>query len=201
MQGPCATDPLAARLGASLWRRHMAYDARAEIAEIDRIIATQSGAWRAPIAPSCVTDAPVFVCGLPRTGTTLVERIIASHSAADSVGETNVFPVEASRALRAWNASGAPDFNAIGEQYISPVKNVFAPQKSRFALLVNDLDRVRTRLAAGGKWIRTVGPAVKKGSPRPQRGSAPHRERHHRRHCADVLRRVNHSFSPVPWTR
>jgi tetratricopeptide (TPR) repeat protein len=118
--------------GAKLWRQHADYDARAEIAEIDRIITTQNSAWLASIARSRVVDAPVFVCGLPRTGTTLAERIITSHSAVDSVGETGVFAIEAARALRARRASGAPDFNTIGEQYICTVSNVFAPQKSRF---------------------------------------------------------------------
>jgi len=118
--------------GAQLWRRHADYDVRTELAEIDRIIMSQNSVWLASIPPSRVLDAPVFVCGLPRTGTTLVERIIASHSAVDSVGETGVFAIEAGRAQRARHASDATDFNAIGEQYISTVRSVFGPRKSRF---------------------------------------------------------------------
>jgi tetratricopeptide (TPR) repeat protein len=34
---------------------------------------------------------PVFIVGLPRTGTTLVDRIISSHSKAVSCGELNIF--------------------------------------------------------------------------------------------------------------
>jgi tetratricopeptide (TPR) repeat protein len=33
------------------------------------------------------SDAPIFVVGLPRTGTTLVERILSSHPAVESLGE------------------------------------------------------------------------------------------------------------------
>jgi tetratricopeptide (TPR) repeat protein len=35
---------------------------------------------------------PIFVVGMPRTGTTLVERILSSHSEVESVGELSDFP-------------------------------------------------------------------------------------------------------------
>jgi len=38
---------------------------------------------------SVIDKHPVFVLGLPRSGTTLVDRIISSHSQADSLGESN----------------------------------------------------------------------------------------------------------------
>jgi tetratricopeptide (TPR) repeat protein len=116
--------------GAQLWRRHIEYDAGADIAEIDRIIQTQDARWLASIAKSGAADAPVFVCGLPRTGTTLVERIIASHSSVDSVGETGIFAIEVARALRA--NPKAPDPEAIGRNYIGAVKGVFGTQKRHF---------------------------------------------------------------------
>jgi tetratricopeptide (TPR) repeat protein len=118
--------------GARAWRAHLDYDAAAHLAEIDRIIRTQDGGWLASLAGSRVAAAPIFVCGLPRTGTTLVERIVASHSATDSVGETGVFAIEAARALRERKSSGAPDFNAIGNRYIRAVEGVFAPAQARF---------------------------------------------------------------------
>lgn len=37
-------------------------------------------------------EAPIFIIGLPRTGTTLVDRILSSHSEVVSAGELNVFP-------------------------------------------------------------------------------------------------------------
>lgn len=36
--------------------------------------------------------SPIFIVGLPRTGTTLVDRIFSSHSQVTSAGELNVFP-------------------------------------------------------------------------------------------------------------
>jgi hypothetical protein len=45
------------------------------------------------VPPDAVADepVPVFVVGQPRTGTTLVERIIAAHSRVRSAGELQQF--------------------------------------------------------------------------------------------------------------
>lgn len=40
------------------------------------------------------SNAPIFVLGLPRSGSTLVERIISSHSAVSTAGELNDFAIE-----------------------------------------------------------------------------------------------------------
>tara|TARA_Y100001956_G_scaffold82765_1_gene105469 strand:- start:1897 stop:3510 length:1614 start_codon:yes stop_codon:yes gene_type:complete len=63
--------------------------------EIQRIAAMQAlvhqGYFKA--APAEAADGPVFVVGMPRTGTTVVERILASHSRVTSGGELNFFPM------------------------------------------------------------------------------------------------------------
>lgn len=48
-------------------------------------------ARRAPFAPPDVTEPALFVMGLPRSGTTLVERILDSHPLVGSIGESNAF--------------------------------------------------------------------------------------------------------------
>jgi tetratricopeptide (TPR) repeat protein len=48
--------------------------------------------------PGEPSNAPIFVLGLPRSGTTLVERILASHSAVTSGGELMHFPVSVRQA-------------------------------------------------------------------------------------------------------
>src|SRR5262249_46831750 len=56
-----------------LHRQSIDYDAAAEIDEIDRIVRFQNRRWLAS-CPSGFSGAdPVFVVGLPRTGTTVVE--------------------------------------------------------------------------------------------------------------------------------
>jgi thioredoxin-like negative regulator of GroEL len=68
------------------------YDVAEDVAMIDTIIETCSAAWLAD-APATTAAAdtgqtPIFIVGLPRTGTTLTERILSSHSQVQSVGET-----------------------------------------------------------------------------------------------------------------
>ncbi len=44
-------------------------------------------------APGFASDEPIFVIGMPRSGTTLVERILSSHPQVHSAGELQNFPV------------------------------------------------------------------------------------------------------------
>ena len=52
-----------------------------------------------PPAHGVATDAPIFVVGMPRSGTTLVERILSSHSQVASAGESQNFGVLLKRAV------------------------------------------------------------------------------------------------------
>ena len=52
-----------------------------------------------PPAADAPVDAPIFVVGMPRTGTTLVERILSSHSQVASAGESQNFGVLLKRAV------------------------------------------------------------------------------------------------------
>ena len=68
------------------------YDVAADIELIDRIIAVCNAQWLADGPASVPTEVtgrtPIFIVGLPRTGTTLTERILSSHSQVESIGET-----------------------------------------------------------------------------------------------------------------
>jgi tetratricopeptide (TPR) repeat protein len=86
--------------GCALQRRSIAYDGAAEIAAIDRIIAGQDRIWLSRAASGDCSADPVFVTGLPRTGTTLIERIVASHSAMSTIGESGAFAAELRRGLQ-----------------------------------------------------------------------------------------------------
>lgn len=71
---------------ASLLHR---YDAGEHARMIDTIIATYGRNWFATVE-SVRSDRgrnPLFIVGLPRTGTTLVDSILSSHSAIGSAGE------------------------------------------------------------------------------------------------------------------
>jgi hypothetical protein len=57
----------------------------------DRIIATCSREWLAALQQDR-PRAPVFVCGMFRSGSTLVEQILAAHPAFTPAGEREFFP-------------------------------------------------------------------------------------------------------------
>ena len=61
------------------------YDASTDRAALTRIAAAFPNAET--VLPDTTGERPVFICGLPRTGTTMVERIIGNHSAVHSAGE------------------------------------------------------------------------------------------------------------------
>jgi hypothetical protein len=68
------------------------YDINTDLQLIDKFIEVCNADWLQDGAVEAAANSsektPVFVVGLPRTGTTLTERIIASHSKVRSVGET-----------------------------------------------------------------------------------------------------------------
>ena len=83
---------------------------------------------RAPMGdPSA--EAPIFIVGMPRTGTTLVDRILASHPRVESVGELQALPlaVKAASGTRSRSvldagtirAVASADCAAIGRDYLA----------------------------------------------------------------------------------
>lgn len=77
---------------------------------------------------------PIFIVGLPRTGTTLVDRILSSHSEVVSAGELSDFALETKRAAgtpspfvlddETLRAANALDLAAIGQRYLARAQRV-----------------------------------------------------------------------------
>jgi hypothetical protein len=84
------------RTGRSRKRAAVGYDFSSDARLFDAVC----GAFPDPLPLDAAASdrAPIFVVGLPRTGTTLVERILASHSQVVSVGESQNFGVLLKRA-------------------------------------------------------------------------------------------------------
>ena len=75
---------------AAARRQRMTYDVAADVAIINDIIAQFDGDW---LSRQRGHDAggPLFIIGLPRTGTTLVDRILSAHPLVASRDEANDF--------------------------------------------------------------------------------------------------------------
>ncbi len=114
--------------GAQAKRSLIDYDEAAEAAMFDALIETFTPEWRAVVAGGCLDPAPIFVIGMPRTGTTLIERIITSHSMVESAGELQQFGLSARRLtpdadaarfsaanVRKW---ASIDLKALGAEYL-----------------------------------------------------------------------------------
>jgi tetratricopeptide (TPR) repeat protein len=109
----------AAEAGARLRWPRWSGDERAELLRLAR--ATPSAASVAEGGD--MSEAPIFVFGMPRSGTSLVEQILSSHPEVFALGEAEVFAREAS----------AADAEALAAAYLA-----HWPQAARSARRVVD---------------------------------------------------------------
>ena len=77
--------------GANARRTTIDYDEQSEIEMFKAFERTFTKEWFDSTAEGVASPAPIFVVGQPRTGTTLVERIITAHPDATSAGELKQF--------------------------------------------------------------------------------------------------------------
>ncbi|MEM9403365.1 MAG: sulfotransferase [Pseudomonadota bacterium] len=77
--------------GAAARRSRLSYDVSVDVDVMRQIARTFNDAWWSEASSGYDEDGPVFIFGLPRSGTTLVDRIMSSHPAASSLGENNDF--------------------------------------------------------------------------------------------------------------
>jgi tetratricopeptide (TPR) repeat protein len=80
------------REGNALKRAQLKYDEKEMLSLLERIrtIFTPE-LMQQKSGDGCHSDVPVFVVGMPRSGTTLVEQILASHSRVHGAGEIETF--------------------------------------------------------------------------------------------------------------
>ena len=89
-------------------KRVSGYNVHEDVELMQAIAASCTREWlqQEPVTQATSERVPVFVVGLPRTGTTLTERILSSHPLVQSIGETQLLQM----VLRDGNSAG----NAIG---------------------------------------------------------------------------------------
>ena len=83
--------------GADSRRSYMRYDVQRDIDTMASIRDVFSAELFSQAHDGHDSDEPIFVIGMPRTGTTLVERILSSHSDVFAAGELTNFAVEMMR--------------------------------------------------------------------------------------------------------
>jgi tetratricopeptide (TPR) repeat protein len=121
--------------GAKMRREHMQYDVAADVATVDWIMkAFPDGPIQAFDAGE---DAPIFIVGLPRSGTTLVERMLSNHSSVSAAGELDSFALAVVDAARVHSGrshvprrelvelSAKLDFPALGQDYLKRARAAF----------------------------------------------------------------------------
>lgn len=98
--------------GCDLRRASMNYDVAADIATLDRIVATHDAAALAAGTGHDNGEA-IFIMGLPRSGTTLVESILAAHEDVSAGGELPAFPQVCIEAVQAQAGTMLPKLEFI----------------------------------------------------------------------------------------
>lgn len=116
--------------GNHIRRQHIRYDVQTDEAKLEKIQAEYSRAVFQKPGVSSKSKRPIFVLGLPRSGSTLVDRILSAHSEVVSIGEVPNFgdrmvhltrqssvqqPASFDALLK---ASKQIDFNRLGQQYL-----------------------------------------------------------------------------------
>lgn len=120
--------------GNALKRGRIVYDERAALARLERMRALFGAeVMRERAGQGDPSPLPVFIIGMPRSGTSLVEQILASHPQVFGAGELSDLET-AVAGLAGPNGApadiGAAELRAIGARYVARVK-ALAPAARR----------------------------------------------------------------------
>lgn len=98
------------REGNSIHRAGLNYSSEKSAAQIARIASIFDRDFLAAHGGSgSPTAAPIFIIGMPRSGTTLVEQVLASHPKVSGGGELLYFPATVFATLQRLDPAGFPD--------------------------------------------------------------------------------------------
>ena len=130
--------------GARIRRANLRYDVLNDTTTVEWIIRAYPAGVETPSPKGASDAAPIFIVGLPRSGSTLVERILGSHSKIRMGGELPQFalsvvaasvnggsqPVKLTR-QQLIARSAQVDFAALGRDYLARV-NALGVKSDRF---------------------------------------------------------------------
>lgn len=124
----------ALKQGANVRRANMQYSLENDLAVLKKIREVYNSHTLNSAIRGCDNNEPIFILGLPRTGSTLVERIIANHSAVYAAGELNNFAISMMQQVRqSYNkpprdklalieATSKLEFSQLGSDYIKSTR-------------------------------------------------------------------------------
>jgi len=121
--------------GATSRRQRMDYDVESDITTMELIRETFTPDLLNSGPAACESSRPVFILGMPRSGTTLVDRIVSAHSQAASLGEINTLAFALMRSVAESTGSASPaqsrtdlvrlsaqiDFSRLGNYYTGAI--------------------------------------------------------------------------------
>jgi hypothetical protein len=105
-------------------RRNPPYDRLATERAFDQLIARFDRDWISA-ADTSSTATPIFVCGMFRSGSTLIEQILAAHPLLTAGGELDFLPSLLAK-RRQWTQSATrEEMEKLGTEYLSGLKGLF----------------------------------------------------------------------------
>jgi hypothetical protein len=107
--------------GNALRLKSQPYTAGEITRAVDRSIAAFTADAFAERAGGCAAPDPIFIVGMPRAGSTLIEQILSSHSRVEGTSELPDIPVLARKAGAYPQGAldlGEPERRALGEEYL-----------------------------------------------------------------------------------
>lgn len=116
--------------GADKRRTLLSYDVQNDVTAIESIMRSFNADRLQAAPPGLEQAGPVFVMGLPRSGTSLVDRILSSHSQVASLGEINDFAFslmhvagETDGKQQLIEKAATLDFAKLGRRYVDGLRN------------------------------------------------------------------------------
>ncbi len=120
--------------GADLRRSGMRYSVSTDVEIMEQITQVFDASFFSAGRSGYENREPVFIIGLPRSGTTLAERILGSHSSVYAAGELGHFGIELTRLTRQKmgrgdadrrqfvSASATIDYRQLGQNYVQSTR-------------------------------------------------------------------------------